>query len=291
MEKFITLRNQNDFLQYLHSTFKNSFIGDDAETIPENSCSYNDTFKAFRINDASTTKKGSLQIYVGKLAVGDKIDVSLEVMNISGTKAKLAIDYVPAPYSEGVLQALLILQSEKNGEFEKLGGSFVSTQDGYVSVVLGTFMEDIGDFYIRNVNLKITTKNSKGSTDIIEGNWIPTFEGSTNAGNHTYYIRTGRYYKIGKLVHLTGRLDLTSKDNNISGFLRIGGLPFKPLADFREAGSVGYQQNLGDTSLHISTVGSTNFLRIGTPNNLDAQVSILQNNSGLSFSISYLTDE
>src|SRR5690554_3114407 len=128
MEKFITLRNQNDFLHYVHSTFKNSFIGDDADTIPDDASSYNDTYKAFRINDASTTKKGSLQIYVGELAIGDKIDVSLEVMNISGTKAKLSIDYVPTPYSEGVLQNLLTLQSKKNGEFEKLGGSFVSTQ-------------------------------------------------------------------------------------------------------------------------------------------------------------------
>lgn len=289
MKKNITLTKADDFLKYLHPEFPRNFV-EDGETIPENSCSYSDTFKAFRINDASSALKGSLHIYLGELSIGDKVDINVEVMNISGVKAKIAIDYLSSP-TGNLLENLFILQSKKTGEFERIGGSFLITRNGHAMAVIGVFTADIGDFYIRNVNLKITTKNSEGSTDIIEGNWIPSFAGSTNAGNHTYYIRTGRYYKIGKLVHLTGRLDLTSKDNNISGFLRIGGLPFKPLTDFREAGSVGYQQNLGDTSLHISTVGSANFLRVGTPNTLDAPVSILQNDSALSFSISYLTNK
>lgn len=159
MGKNITLTKADDFLKYLHSAFPRNFVKD-GETIPENSCSYSDTFKAFRINDASLVQKGSLQIYLGELSIGDKVDINVEVMNISGVKAKIAIDYVPSPTRTDAVANLFILQSKKTGEFERIGGSFLSTRNGHAMAVIGVFTGDIGDFYIRNVDIKAKSKKS-----------------------------------------------------------------------------------------------------------------------------------
>lgn len=158
MEKNITLTKADDLLKYLHYEFPRNFV-EDGETIPENSCSYNDTFKAFRINDASPALKGSLHIYLGELSIGDKVDINVEVMNISGVKAKIAIDYLSSP-TGNLVENLFILQSKKNGEFERIGGSFLSTRNGHAIAVIGVFTADIGDFYIRNVDIKVKSKES-----------------------------------------------------------------------------------------------------------------------------------
>lgn len=159
MEKCLNLNIKSDFTTFVNSPFSNSIV-DDGSTIPGGSCAFSNTYKAFRINDALVSTKGTLNIPIGYLNIGDKIDISMEVMNVTGTKAKLAIDYFTSVDYSSQDANLFILQSEKNGEFEKLGGSFVSMKDLYAKVVIGTFTADIGDFYVRNVEIKVTTSNS-----------------------------------------------------------------------------------------------------------------------------------
>lgn len=55
-----------------------------------------------------------------------------------------------------------------------------------------------------------------------EGSWTPTVVGSTS-GEASYTSQSGRYTRVGRLVHVAFRVVFTK--NTISGDVRIGGLP------------------------------------------------------------------
>jgi hypothetical protein len=61
---------------------------------------------------------------------------------------------------------------------------------------------------------------------IESGTWTPSIAGSTTAGNHTYSVRLGGYYKIGNLVIASFNVTLTAKDAAMAGNARITGLPY-----------------------------------------------------------------
>lgn len=159
MIKDIKITNQNEFETYFTSKSSFSSVAD-ATTIAANSYAFNNALQAFRINDASDALKGSIEIPLGFLNIGDVVTITAEVMNVSGTKSKIAIDFFTA--NNYVVQDgnLFILQSEKFNQFEKIGGTFVSTKARYAKAILGVFTPDIGDYYIRNVEIKI---NGKGN--------------------------------------------------------------------------------------------------------------------------------
>ena len=163
MERYVQLTKQADYLNFIASPFKDRVVADDV-TIAANSVAYNATFGVFRINDSSDTLKGALEIPIGYLYVGDKVDITLDIMNKSGVKAKIALDYSTTGLPPGNFGALFTLQSEKADEFESLGGSFISTKASFGIVVIGTFTPDIGDFYIRDVQIKVTTKGTTYGT-------------------------------------------------------------------------------------------------------------------------------
>ncbi len=59
---------------------------------------------------------------------------------------------------------------------------------------------------------------------VTTGNWTPTLYGTTVAGAPTYVVQTGNYLKIGDLVFVEARIEISDKDV-IAGNIRIGGLP------------------------------------------------------------------
>ena len=65
--------------------------------------------------------------------------------------------------------------------------------------------------------------------------WYPTFAGSTTPGANQYSTRVGRWYKIGKLVHIEFSLTMSARDSAMAGVLKITDLPFaaagNPAAD------------------------------------------------------------
>jgi hypothetical protein len=158
MEKYVHLKTSNDYLKYVASSFASNVVTD-GETIPAGSCAYNDTLKSFRINDSASTK-GVLNIPLGFLEIGDKVDIEVEVMNLSGTKAKIAVDYYSDKNYSTIDTNWFIYQSENGNQFQRFGGSFVSTKAKYGLAIIGLFTADAGDFYLRNVNIKITTNRS-----------------------------------------------------------------------------------------------------------------------------------
>lgn len=68
--------------------------------------------------------------------------------------------------------------------------------------------------------------------------WTPTLIGSTVAGAQTYVSQVGTYCKVGRLVHIQGRVEISAKDGAIAGDLRIGGVPFAPSALANNYGSL-----------------------------------------------------
>lgn len=161
--KLIKLVDYLDYKNFLPLGFAEAT---EATNIPANSYSWNEAYRALRINDASASLKGSLTIRNFEDArVGDVVEFKAEIMNVSGVKGKIAIDYDDA-------SNLVVLQSEKIGEFESVGGKFVVTKDKKLVGVIGVFTEDIGDFYVRNVEIKINGKEDIIKTDIRVYNFV-----------------------------------------------------------------------------------------------------------------------
>lgn len=81
--------------------------------------------------------------------------------------------------------------------------------------------------------------------DYEEGSWTPTITGSTSASGQAYSVQVGRYIKIGRLVHVHGRVSL-SVLGTITGTVGIGGLPFTPtnITNGDGGGVIGYFDNL-----------------------------------------------
>ena len=87
--------------------------------------------------------------------------------------------------------------------------------------------------------------------DYEEGTWTPTVSGTGTAGVGTYSIQTGHYIKIGKLVYIRGRIDLTNHTG--TGNFVGGGLPFAAISSTNHQSglAVGYVANLTLSANHV----------------------------------------
>ncbi|GEM_PF-6694530 len=155
--KRVKIRTYEDFKMHFPSGFTET---SESANIPSNTYTWNDTYKAFRIYDNSTSLRGAVELQkIINANFGDVVEITAEVMNISGVKAKLSIDY----QNNG---NMFILQSEKVGEFEKIGGRFTVGKTDVLSCVIGVFTADIGDFYVRNIEIKVEGNDFIYSPDI-----------------------------------------------------------------------------------------------------------------------------
>ena len=74
-----------------------------------------------------------------------------------------------------------------------------------------------------------------------EGTWSPTVTFGGASTGVTYGTQEGWYTKVGRLVHATLHITLTSKGSSTGGFF-IEGLPFNVGA--RSAGSISYYDTI-----------------------------------------------
>ncbi len=104
------------------------------------------------------------------------------------------------------------------------------TQTGATTLSTGTGTQTI------NGNMVVTTgKTITAVSGIIfsnetlsqydEGTWTPTILGSVTPGTPTYYLQSGRYTRIGRMVNCTAYVGITAK-TGIAGNVQLGGLPF-----------------------------------------------------------------
>jgi hypothetical protein len=71
--------------------------------------------------------------------------------------------------------------------------------------------------------------------DYEEGTWTPTIGASTTLPTVTYVTQTGRYTKIGRMVSIQGRLQISAISGGVGNFA-INGLPFTNSANIVGAG-------------------------------------------------------
>lgn len=121
--------------------------------------------------------------------------------------------------------------------------------------------------------------------DYEEGTWTPSLGGTA-----TYTIQTGRYTKVGRVVHVQGRLAVNSIGTGSTGV--ISGLPFTSGAD--SAAAIGYFQNIGTTgyvSVYAYVVsGSTTIQTAGMATPADGVTSpatFFKNGTDVIFSATY----
>ena len=121
------------------------------------------------------------------------------------------------------------------------------------NVVMGTSGKGI-DFTAAG---NVAGMTSELLNDYEEGTWTPTLQFSTLSVGVTYSTQTGIYTKVGRIVHFSGRIDLSSKGTSV-GSAAIAGLPF---AANTGAASVGYQSSIAPSgSQAMLTIGGTELI-------------------------------
>lgn len=101
---------------------------------------------------------GYFRSRVGETHLGDTINFSMEVYNVSGVKAKCGVDYSSTTYLSGSGGSAGSFQSQKYGEWETLKGTFIITGDSlYTTFTVGVYGAEISDFYVRNVEIEVVT--------------------------------------------------------------------------------------------------------------------------------------
>lgn len=80
--------------------------------------------------------------------------------------------------------------------------------------------------------------NANVLDDYEEGNWTPVIGGSGGTSGQTYTTQTGRYVKVGQIVHCAFEVTLSAK-GTITTDVQIQGLPFTSTATYT-AGSIGW---------------------------------------------------
>ena len=93
--------------------------------------------------------------------------------------------------------------------------------------------------------------------DYEEGTFTPTLQFSGLSVGVTYSTRTGIYTKVGRIVHFSGRIDLSSKGTSV-GDATISGLPFGANTG---AASVGFQSSIAPSDKQaILTIDTTSLI-------------------------------
>jgi len=137
--------------------------------------------------------------------------------------------------------------------------------------------------------------------DYEEGTWTPTITSDGTLPTVTYSSQIGSYTKVGRLVNIQFRINVTSISGGTNNAL-IGGLPF---VSSTTTGSLYTNFNITPTNLEMDAYGvktlnaeiapNTAYLYImGTRNNtirLAYTPTSLSNTVGFSGGLTYLTDE
>lgn len=166
-------------------------------------------------------------------------------------------------------------------------------------------LDELRDFMNNFLTVEVDTHIADTVTDadgvhglkVEEGVWLPTLEGSTTAGSHTYTTRDGAYYKIGKVVVCSGAIKIGTKDAAMAGNVLIGSLPFVAKASTFSAMTISYLSLVDYTTNYnslngIISGGTSKITILQSGDNIAATnlpVTAVVNNTEIRFSITYQT--
>lgn len=146
--------SEENFKSLLHNSIVTNKVSE-STNIANDSWAWNATLKAIHINKASTSIKGSVEIHLGYLKLGDKLTISTEFMNIAGTRGKIALESGTNPAITTSYESEVLLTSEQGENFRNSEIEYNITKDAYYKIIFGLFTADIGEFYIRNCVINI----------------------------------------------------------------------------------------------------------------------------------------
>ena len=120
------------------------------------------------------------------------------------------------------------------------------------------------------IALGVGTANTASNVldDYEEGTWTATLAGTGSSSGQGYDNRTMQYTKIGRMVYLTGTLDMNALGTLGGDFLKITGLPFNPDAsnsnNYQPINTHHINVSATETGAHFSWVvfGSNAFMYI-----------------------------
>lgn len=102
--------------------------------------------------------------------------------------------------------------------------STVANRDNAVN--LGDSSTRFKDLYLSGGVYLGGTGNANKLDDYEEGTFTPYWSGTGAAGSYTYTTQYGRYVKVGSLVHVQIRLQLSAITTHSTGLVVVDGLPF-----------------------------------------------------------------
>lgn len=176
---------------------------------------------------------------------------------------------------------------EQVGQIEQQVPENVVTQLNEVSDLANQLQVDLAAHNTENVQ----QVGGVHGLEIEQGLWTPKLIGAEVEGEHDYATQVGTYYKIGKFVICMFQIVLTSKDSNMSGVVRISGLPFT--IDNQDYGASfsrgsGIIFNANDTQ--ITGYGAGVFVQLNVlPSGGFVYANAVQNNASIRGSVSYVT--
>lgn len=114
-------------------------------------------------------------------------------------------------------------------ETQERSGNFTQGSVLFANANGNAAQDNANLFYDDTTNSLTVGGNIDGASIGDVGTWTPVLRGTGTAGTFTYNVQTGRYYRFGKLVIATGRIDISAISVAPTLQIRIGGLPFTVL--------------------------------------------------------------
>lgn len=140
--------NLQDYKQYTHG----QLIYKETLQRTQNEWTYNPIENALHVY-AMAGAPSYLLFDMGKAFLGDTIEISAEILNISGARAKLSVDY---DYGSGY-QNLGFIDTTGLGEYEKVDLKFNIDADCKIRVTFGVWTAHAGEFKMRNMTASLQT--------------------------------------------------------------------------------------------------------------------------------------
>lgn len=170
---FRSLVTVDDFKQKVSNTLGYT----SSPTPPGDQWTYLTSEKSAYINNS--TKKGYATISLGRLYIGDIIEIEAEVLNESGSKAKLIVD--------GSTPGLSTIVSKKQGVYERVYLQYVVTSEDNYSAVCGILTAEVGKIKIRNLSVQVHTVKERCQSQIRKATIYTTATG-------IYALKTSKRY-------------------------------------------------------------------------------------------------
>ena len=164
----------------------------------------------------------------GQVGVGQTSPAGLLHISKSGGNAKLLIQRSNTAANTNDYGSILWQSSAGNNNAAIGVARHSAENDGYMffsTASGGTLQEELRIQSAGGISFNGDTAAANALDDYEEGDWTPDLQFGGAKVGITYNNQYGKYVKIGRLVHVFGRINLSSKGSS-SGNARFFGLPY-----------------------------------------------------------------